>query len=323
MHDITAEDLAASDHNEPIPSTFFYEGRDSVSDNNTAAGWYPSPNEPAAERYFDGTQWTEHRRPLQAPPAPVVAEATAQPSMPFWKRKRFLIPVGSFVLLVGISPFLPEPEEDAANDAAPITTEVQEATTTESATTNEVEQATTTTAATTTEAPATIEVETLLVTCLDGTELNIRADAYGSEDEAYEASCGLLDELHAAAQGAWEDDLAVIVASEDSLIAQARSIDDLGRSVTFVGAEREAFFDEMVEAAKSGEIMTNTDPAYLSRMLFVSRALLDDSDSPQNNFVFDYYQVARDLFRQTEERDGSFIQANMSQLNDAIAEQGW
>lgn len=40
-------------------------------------GWYPDPQDPAAEAYFDGTAWTGARRPLTAPPV-------WQPPAPEW-----------------------------------------------------------------------------------------------------------------------------------------------------------------------------------------------------------------------------------------------
>ena len=30
-----------------------------------AAGWYPDPEQPGQQRYWDGQQWTEHRAPLE------------------------------------------------------------------------------------------------------------------------------------------------------------------------------------------------------------------------------------------------------------------
>lgn len=39
-----------------------------------AAGWYPDPEDATQQRYWDGTQWTEHRAPLSGGPA-----ASAQP----------------------------------------------------------------------------------------------------------------------------------------------------------------------------------------------------------------------------------------------------
>ncbi|MCP4968953.1 MAG: DUF2510 domain-containing protein, partial [bacterium] len=35
----------------------------------TPAGWYQDPNNPSAERWFDGSQWTTHLR--TRPPEPV------------------------------------------------------------------------------------------------------------------------------------------------------------------------------------------------------------------------------------------------------------
>ena len=33
-----------------------------------AAGWYPDPEQPGQQRYWDGQQWTEHRAPLEGGP---------------------------------------------------------------------------------------------------------------------------------------------------------------------------------------------------------------------------------------------------------------
>jgi Protein of unknown function (DUF2510) len=51
----------------------------------TPAGWFPDPQQPGVQRYWDGAQWTEHTAPLPAPlpvsipmgpPAPPVALST-------------------------------------------------------------------------------------------------------------------------------------------------------------------------------------------------------------------------------------------------------
>jgi hypothetical protein len=48
---------------------------------NPAANWYPDPQDPNQLRYWDGSQWTEHRPPRQPAAAepPVQASAPAQP----------------------------------------------------------------------------------------------------------------------------------------------------------------------------------------------------------------------------------------------------
>lgn len=38
------------------------------------AGWYPNPHDALSERYWDGSQWTEHTRPFIATPPPPAAE---------------------------------------------------------------------------------------------------------------------------------------------------------------------------------------------------------------------------------------------------------
>lgn len=34
------------------------------------AGWYQDANNPTVNRWFDGTQWTDHVQPVNTPPAP-------------------------------------------------------------------------------------------------------------------------------------------------------------------------------------------------------------------------------------------------------------
>ncbi len=61
-----------------------------ASAQNAAPGWYPNPENPAQQRYWDGTAWTEHIAPLNpsgVAPAPRVG---ASPSDPV----HWLIPTG-------------------------------------------------------------------------------------------------------------------------------------------------------------------------------------------------------------------------------------
>ncbi|MFZ8758480.1 Ltp family lipoprotein [Microbacterium sp. HMH0099] len=71
-----------------------------------AAGWYPDVNAPGTERYYDGTGWTAHSRPISvtpsAPVAPVDAE-TRTTKAPWFKRKAVIIPVGILAGLIVIS----------------------------------------------------------------------------------------------------------------------------------------------------------------------------------------------------------------------------
>lgn len=43
----------------------------------TPPGWYPDPEHPGAQRYWDGSQWTENRAPGAAPKLPTNGKATA------------------------------------------------------------------------------------------------------------------------------------------------------------------------------------------------------------------------------------------------------
>lgn len=72
------------------------------------AGWYPQ--EDGRQRYWDGQQWTEHFAPGQAPspsgtpgaaaPTPPSVVPAANPSRPWFKKKRVIIPAGLLALVV-------------------------------------------------------------------------------------------------------------------------------------------------------------------------------------------------------------------------------
>ncbi|MEZ5216029.1 MAG: NINE protein [Ilumatobacteraceae bacterium] len=48
----------------------------------TPAGWYPDPQQPGGQRYWDGATWTEHRQP---PPVPALSSPVpTAPQGPFW-----------------------------------------------------------------------------------------------------------------------------------------------------------------------------------------------------------------------------------------------
>lgn len=61
---------------------------------NTPAGWYPQAD--GRQRYWDGSQWTEHFAPggveQGATGAASVASATPSAARPWFKKKRFIIP---------------------------------------------------------------------------------------------------------------------------------------------------------------------------------------------------------------------------------------
>ncbi len=44
------------------------------------AGWYPDPENAAAERWWDGTAWSDHRRPSTVAPVPPAAPAVSVPA---------------------------------------------------------------------------------------------------------------------------------------------------------------------------------------------------------------------------------------------------
>jgi resuscitation-promoting factor RpfB len=59
-------------------------------------GWYADPHQPAQQRWWDGTQWSEHTAPMGQAPATAVAEASAAKSS---QLKTWLI-VGGVVLAI-------------------------------------------------------------------------------------------------------------------------------------------------------------------------------------------------------------------------------
>lgn len=69
---------------------------------NTPAGWYPDSENPGQQRYWDGTAWTEHRHPaaVSVPSGGGRGNGAAPDDRPWFKKKRFAIPLGVFVFLV-------------------------------------------------------------------------------------------------------------------------------------------------------------------------------------------------------------------------------
>jgi hypothetical protein len=45
------------------------------------AGWYPDPNDPSSQRYWDGSQWTENRTPAGARAGEVATNGKAIASL--------------------------------------------------------------------------------------------------------------------------------------------------------------------------------------------------------------------------------------------------
>lgn len=78
---------------------------------NAPANWYTQPD--GSQRYWDGSQWTDHivpasgaptgGVPAESEPAVPVAFGTAPDDRPLWKKKRVLIPGAAVAALIGIS----------------------------------------------------------------------------------------------------------------------------------------------------------------------------------------------------------------------------
>lgn len=81
---------------------------------NAPAGWYPDTEQPGNERWWDGTQWTEQRRPgipavpapapyqsaAAQPLAPAAPQAGANAQKPLWKRTWFIVTAAVVALIV-------------------------------------------------------------------------------------------------------------------------------------------------------------------------------------------------------------------------------
>jgi Protein of unknown function (DUF2510) len=63
---------------------------------NQPAAWYPQAD--GQQRYWDGEQWTEHFAPGGPPTAPPVA--ADKPARPWFKKKRFILPIAGVVIIV-------------------------------------------------------------------------------------------------------------------------------------------------------------------------------------------------------------------------------
>jgi hypothetical protein len=73
------------------------------------AGWYPDPTQPGTQRYWDGSQWTEHRAPLSPAPASAPPAATGTSSWSLTPSPRLIIALLG-VLAAVIAIFLPHTE---------------------------------------------------------------------------------------------------------------------------------------------------------------------------------------------------------------------
>jgi hypothetical protein len=62
------------------------------------AGWFPDPDNPEGERYWDGEEWTNHVRSRRD--AKAVADARRQ-EPDWWQRNRRSVAVGAIALLIG------------------------------------------------------------------------------------------------------------------------------------------------------------------------------------------------------------------------------
>lgn len=86
---------------------------------NTPAGWYPDSERPGQQRYWDGTAWTEHRAPgAPSAPTPVGGGGIngAPDDRPWFKKKRFIIPIVLVVLMV-IGGIAGESESPSSTDS--------------------------------------------------------------------------------------------------------------------------------------------------------------------------------------------------------------
>jgi len=135
-------------------------------------------------------------------------------------------------------------------------------------------------------------------------------------------------QLAAFAGRAWEAEVDAVVAGDDSPTAKIDGVAALVKSYSMTEADVTDQTSYLVEQVRSRAIVDQADDKqFMHRLAFVARSIdrtLDDADGrPEDEFAFDLWQVARDLARETETPDSEFIRANLEQLDDAIAENGW
>ena len=251
---------------------------------------------------FDPTQqWAAGQRPHQD------FQQNDQPALrpnEKWRPKKWMWFVGGFLLLGACGALLPDTdtEGDGEDEIAAVVDESAGETPDESTTTT-AEESTTTTGGN------------------DGK----------SNDENSEPASTAAEELvteQLFADGAWEAEVQRIVESDSSLGDKSREIDELARGYNLETDDLIEQGEYLIAEVKSRNLVAQADnKAYLFRAQFIARSIdrhLDDSlAQPIDGFAFDFYQIVRDLARETESPDGNFVQANLQQLDRAIQEQGW
>jgi hypothetical protein len=126
----------------------------------------------------------------------------------------------------------------------------------------------------------------------------------------------------------WEAEIDAIVDSDATLIAQGDEVARLAKSYSMTEVDIAEQTSFLVEQVKTRSIVDQADDKrFMYRLAFIARSIevaLDDADGrPEDGFANDFWQVARDLGREVESPDSSFIQANLDQLDGSISENGW
>lgn len=77
--------------------------------------------------------------------------------------------------------------------------------------------------------------------------------------------------------------------------------------------------DELVSNVKDSTVVSNTNPLFLLGQQYKGSVVSQSfpSESIQSKIGFDYYQIARDLYRGTSNQD-PFIQSNLQQLLENV-----
>jgi hypothetical protein len=120
----------------------------------------------------------------------------------------------------------------------------------------------------------------------------------------------------------WEAEIDAIVDSDAGLISQGDEVVRLAKSYSMTEADIAEQTSFLVEQVKTRAIVDQADDKrFMYRLAFIARSIevaLDDADGrPEDGFAYDSWQVARDLGRESESPSSSFIQANLSRLDDA------
>lgn len=126
----------------------------------------------------------------------------------------------------------------------------------------------------------------------------------------------------------WNSDIVSIANSNKSKIEKVDEVtlsSGLRSKYAPTEVDIEQFEQDIVDAFESGKYLSDiANEEYALTLIFksivVEKYHEDLEQKPIDKFVFDFYQVVRDVYRGAESPNGEFVQANIEQMNKALSE---